>query len=267
MTGKDKIWQSEALSQTFLEGVRGAIPLASEQIAVMLRLVAKAQPKLDRFLDLGCGDGILGRSILAEYPLTSGVFMDFSQPMLAAAKSKLGEFYNRVQFIQADFSESEWSAAVADAAPFSAIVSGFAIHHQPDERKRDIYAKIYQLLSPGGIFLNLEHVSSASAWIEGVHDELFIDSLYAFHQEKVEEKVEKTSREDIARDYYYRPDKAANILAPVEVQCDWLRSLGFVEVDCYFKLFEIALFGGMVATDGLPDAQCLIPRYVCRQSL
>jgi len=42
----------------------------------------------------------------------------------------------------------------------------------------------------------------------------------------------------------HRPDKAANILAPVETQCRWLRRIGFVEVDCYFKHFELAVFGG-----------------------
>jgi len=40
-----------------------------------------------------------------------------------------------------------------------------------------------------------------------------------------------------------RPDKSANILAPVETQYRWLRRIGFVEVDCYFKHFELAVFG------------------------
>ena len=37
---------------------------------------------------------------------------------------------------------------------------------------------------------------------------------------------------------------AANILAPVEVQCQWLREIGFTDVDCYLKMFEVAVFGG-----------------------
>ena len=35
-----------------------------------------------------------------------------------------------------------------------------------------------------------------------------------------------------------------NILAPVGDQCDWLREIGFEDVDCYFKIFELAVFGG-----------------------
>jgi hypothetical protein len=31
----------------------------------------------------------------------------------------------------------------------------------------------------------------------------------------------------------------------VEVQCQWLRQIGFGHVDCYLKIFELALFGGL----------------------
>jgi hypothetical protein len=30
----------------------------------------------------------------------------------------------------------------------------------------------------------------------------------------------------------------------VEEQCRWLKEIGFVEVDCWFKVLELALFGG-----------------------
>jgi len=41
-----------------------------------------------------------------------------------------------------------------------------------------------------------------------------------------------------------RPDKVENKLTPVEQQCGWLREIGFNDIDCFFKLFEIAIFGG-----------------------
>jgi len=31
----------------------------------------------------------------------------------------------------------------------------------------------------------------------------------------------------------------------LEKQCEWLREIGFNEVDCYMKIFELALFGGI----------------------
>ena len=52
------------------------------------------------------------------------------------------------------------------------------------------------------------------------------------------------ARAEVETNYYNRPDKAANILAPVELQCQWLREIGFTDVDCYLKIFELAVFGG-----------------------
>ncbi len=113
------------------------------------------------------------------------------------------------------------------------MVSGFCIHHQPDDRKRAVYREIYALLLPGGCFVNVEHVASPTKQIEAVHDGMFVDALYAFHARRGPEK----SRETIAQEYVHRPDRKANILAPVEDQCRWLREAGFEQVDCHFKCF------------------------------
>lgn len=237
-----QVWQKAELSQTFLEGVRGAIPLASEQIDVMLRIIQKVKPQIENFLDLGCGNGILGRAILNKYPHSQGVFLDLSAAMISAAKSKIVDNQQgKLEFIHQDFGTPEWVDTIGEKAPFDVIVSGFAIHHLPDTRKQEIYQEIYQLLKPGGLFLNLEHVASPTQLIESLFDELFVDSLYGFHQGQGSNK----SRQEIDQQYYNRSDKVANILAPVETQCDWLREIGFIHVDCFMKLFEIALFGGV----------------------
>ena len=55
---------------------------------------------------------------------------------------------------------------------------------------------------------------------------------------------EPLAERGLSRTYLERPDKEGNILAPVELQCSWLRDLGFADVDCFFRLFELALFGG-----------------------
>ena len=109
---------------------------------------------------------------------------------------------------------------------------GFAIH-LPDPRKRELYGEIFATLSPGGV-LNLEHVASATPVVGAIHDEAMI----AFRAGP-EGDVAATRTASHAR-----PDKADNILAPVEQQCLWLRDIGFADVDVYWKWFELALFGG-----------------------
>jgi ubiquinone/menaquinone biosynthesis C-methylase UbiE len=238
---KYHVWQSAQLSKTFLEGVRGAIPLAAEQIDCLLRLIQITQSKVDKFIDLGCGNGILGKAILESYPDAQGIFLDISETMLAAAKNSLADRGSGLSFILEDFGNQQWLKSVEKEAPFDVIVSGFSIHHQPNDRKKEIYQEIYQLLKPCGIFLNLEHVASESKLGEEAFDRLFVDSLYAYHKSQGSNQT----REEIAQQYYNRNDKNANILELVTLQCQWLEEIGFVDVDCYLKLFEIALFGGV----------------------
>src|SRR5687768_71382 len=99
MVRSDMVWQEAKLSQLYLEGVRGAIPLAQEQIEVMMHLVRFACPTVSRFMDLGCGDGILGHALFDHYPAARGVFVDFSEPMLAAARQRLSH-YPKSTFMQ-----------------------------------------------------------------------------------------------------------------------------------------------------------------------
>jgi len=234
MKTTDKVWQSAKLTRQFLTGVRGAIPLAQTQIEVMLQLLATRRQPVRRILDLGCGDGVLGAAILEKYPRATGLFADFSEPMLAACRAKLAGKRATTRLI--DFGKSTWVPAVADAGPFDAIVSGFSIHHQPDRRKRALYREIYRLLTPGGWFVNVEHVAPATPLTTALFDKVLIKSIHR--------QQPQLSRATVRRRFVKRADKAANILVPVEEQCRWLRSIGFVDVDCYFKIYELAVFAG-----------------------
>jgi tRNA (cmo5U34)-methyltransferase len=99
------------------------------------------------------------------------------------------------------------------------------------------------MLTPGGIFLNLEHVLSRTKWVGHIHDEYIIDSLSEYEKSKNSGKT----RAEVSDGFYHRIDKEVNILSLVEEQCDWLRKIGYCDVDCYFKVFELALFGGRKA--------------------
>ena len=89
----DSVWKNEQLVRKFLEGVRGSIPFAKEQIEVMLCLIdATLKNENIHFIDLGCGDGVLSAVILKRYPKAKGILIDFSPPMLTQAKIKLMKY-------------------------------------------------------------------------------------------------------------------------------------------------------------------------------
>lgn len=235
-----RVWEDPALAAKFLEGIRGGVPFAAAQIDLMLRVVRASGLSMCRVLDIGCGDGILGRAVLDRFPAAEGTFLDLSPAMVAAAEEKLRPYAPRSRVLQGDFGQREWSTLVEPFGPFDVIVSGYAIHHQPDVRKRELYGEALRLLTPRGLFLNMEHVSSSCDWAEQAFNDMMIDSLWAYHQQH----GTANSREEVASQYVKREDWSANILAPLETQLQWLRELGYIEVDCFFKALELTIFGG-----------------------
>src|SRR5512139_2968832 len=111
-------WKSAALVRTFLDGVRGGIPMAAEQIDAMLRVIDAHGGAVHHILDLGCGSGVLARALLARHPQAGCTLVDFSEPMLEAARAQLGTHEPRPQFVLADLGAPGWRRSLAGAITF-----------------------------------------------------------------------------------------------------------------------------------------------------
>src|SRR5215216_7567723 len=208
-------WQQEQTVQWFLDSVRGAIPFAREQFAVMLQIIENGHQPVRRFLDLGAGDGVLSAVLLARYPAAEAVLVDFSPPMLAAAKERLVPLATQPTFVEADLATPVWREAIEAYAPFDAIVSSFAIHHLEDERKRALYGELLDLLFPGGTFAHIEHVAPDTPWMARAFDEAMIDAVWEY----VRPTDQELTRDAAATAYANRLDRDDNRRAPHDTQC------------------------------------------------
>lgn len=139
--------------------------------------------------------------------------------MLAAARARFAGD-SRVTIVEQNLDEP-----LPDLGGFDAIVSSFAIHHCDDDRSGKLYAEIFSRLERAGVFWNLEHVAPPSA---GAHEQC----LRALGMTAADEDP-------------------SNKLAPVDTQLAWLREVGFVDVDCYWKWLELALMGACDPCDRL----------------
>jgi SAM-dependent methyltransferase len=204
------LWTRPEWARDYLDR-RDAIPHRTEGYAALLEHVPAGAR---RVLDLGTGDGYTLGLVLGEEPEARGVGADFSAEMLGQARARFAADA-RVEIVEHDL-----DAALPGAwGRFDVVVSSFAIHHCEDGRKRALYGEVFERLEPGGTFLNLEHVASATP------------ALHAAFLAAIGTPVER--------------DDPSNKLALVEAQVVWLREAGFVEVDCHWKWRELALLGAV----------------------
>jgi SAM-dependent methyltransferase len=207
------LWTSNEHARDYLERA-DSISHRGEGESALLEFIP---PSARRILDLGTGDGRLLALVRAELArrgqlLTEAVAVDFSPTMLDEVRKRFsGEASVSVVGHNMD-------GRLPALGRFDAVISSFAIHHLVHERKRVLYAEIHGLLNPGGVFCNLEHVASPTLRL---------------HQEFLERIGFTVETED-----------PSNKLLDVETQLEWLREIGFVDVDCCWKWRELALLVG-----------------------
>jgi len=235
------IWHQPGTIARFLETVRGNVPLAIEQIDIMLRLIAAARERIDTFLILGCGDGLLASAMLDEFPRAVGLVLDTSEAALDQARTNLHLYESRIETRLCDLTTPAWISQTVPLGPFDAVLCGFATSGLAQHRYRVLLTEVLELLKPGGIFLNIEVVASATRWTESPMDDYMIDAIFG---EELRAAGRNQSPAEVARAYYRNARNDAAGLAPLEVQCDWLREIGYESVDCYLKVLELAVFGG-----------------------
>lgn len=167
-----------------------------------------------RVLDLGTGDGRLLSLVTLNNPDAKGVALDFSEPMLNQARVRFAN-NKRVNIFKHDFSSP---LPAEQLGKFDAVVSSLAIHHLTHQRKKQLYAEVFHLLNPKGVFCNLEHVSSPT---QNLHFKFLS-----------------------ATGLTPETEDPSNKLLDVETQLEWLKEIGFTDVDCYWKWLEVALLVG-----------------------
>lgn len=139
------------------------VPYYREQNEMMTTLIPFEGTARIRGLDLGAGTGVLAEGVLRKYPLAEMTVFDLADGMLDAARHRLAEFADRVEYRQGDFSRDDFGRG------YNLVLSGLSIHHLEDSGKRRLYRRIFHALRPGDV--SSAGISSAgrpNAWTRSI---------------------------------------------------------------------------------------------------
>jgi tRNA (cmo5U34)-methyltransferase len=206
------LWSSSEHVQDYLQRA-DSIAHRKEGESTLLEFIPAT---VRRILDLGTGDGRLLALVRQQHPATEAVAIDFSPAMLEAARKRFAAESSAQAAVEVV--EHNLDEHLPMLGKFDAVISSFAIHHLVHERKRALYAEVYALLNPGGVFCNLEHVASPTPRL---HEE-FLRAI----------------------GYTVETEDPSNKLLDLETQLRWLREIGFIDVDCHWKWRELAVLVG-----------------------
>jgi len=201
-------------------------------------------------LDLGAGTGGLSLAILKKFPNAYVTCHDFSEVMLSHARKELAEYETRTTFVQSDLMNPGWSQSIK--GPFDAGVSSFVTHTVP-ERVKAIYAEVFSLVSPGGLFLSCDSVSPSGPDLQ----QIVRRSQLVEYQDRIKartgvqrslEDIEQRLRERRRRyqAFFEGRDEISSLSTlTLANHLQWLKDAGFDEADCLWRQGRAAIVAGV----------------------
>jgi len=187
-----------------------------------------------KILDLGCGDGILSKSLYLYNSNIDILATDGSAEMLEKAKMNLKDIPS-VRFKQITFEEIIDNKLEENTFDF--IVSSFAIHHLVLKDKKWFFKKLYELLQAGGYFMNIDTCLSINSEITAWYYRLWKEWIIEFQK-----KCGITDKDysDIPAGVPSRPE---NHYDRLDEQLLFLNELGYKDVECHYKYGIFCIYG------------------------
>jgi tRNA (cmo5U34)-methyltransferase len=203
---------------------RMVIPCFNDFYQTAIDLIPFNRSDSFTFLDLGAGTGLLTALIINIFPHATATLMDLSEKMLEKAQERFSS-NKRVNFLVWDYSHAQFSEE------YNLIVSAMSIHHLLGDEKKSLYQRVFDALKCNGIFINADLVKGETDKTEQKYHDMWMNWIQ-------EAGLSKHELSDIIDRMKY--DKPSSLYE----QLQWLKEVGFQDVDCYYKYFNFAVYSG-----------------------
>lgn len=226
------------------------------RFSAMLEVLALSFAGHFHVLDIGCGPGSLSARLLAYFPQVRVTAIDLDPMLLAIAREALGQYGDRIRFLQGDVTDAASFAWLQQDRP-QAVVSSTAIHWLMPEQQLMLYRQLCLLLDDDGLFMNSdhqrfdhrqprlqglsaqhEHNTQQQGWQQGVPD---WDTWFASALQVPELARLGAMRESL---FAARPTP---LPTPVDFHLATLRQAGFVESGTLWQFLDDFIVAGWKA--------------------
>jgi SAM-dependent methyltransferase len=135
----------------------GYLPEREERFGIMFDVLDILLGQELVVLDLACGPGSLSQRLLRRFPRARSVAVDLDPVLLTMGQAVLGDTEGRLRWVETDLQEEAWVHTLGETQ-FDAVLSTTALHWLPVTALARLYKQLGELVRPGGVFLNGDHI-------------------------------------------------------------------------------------------------------------
>jgi len=207
--------------------MRVALPGYADLFGTATDLIPAEPEDAIEVLDLGAGTGLFSWHVRRRFPKAQLVLVDVADRMLEVARTRFAGD-EAVEYLIADYR----TIVLEPARQFDAVVSSLSIHHLDDAEKVALCRRVFDLVRPGGVFLNIDQIRGETAAIRDLYWTSWLARVRraGAPEARITESIER-------RRTYDRDALLAD-------QLRWLDEAGFEDVDCVYKNYFVGVFYG-----------------------
>ena len=184
--------QFNLIAEEYDSNRRKFIPCFDDFYQGTTKFIVSNLVKPKRILDLGAGTGLLSYFWYQQYPASEYVLVDIADEMLNIARKRFSGIRNVSCQIQ-DYTDE------LPEGNFDTVISALSVHHLENEDKLSLFARIYDRLPSGGVFVNYDQFCAGEPemnhWFDSYWENQLMNSGLTEHDIELWKERKKLDRE------------------------------------------------------------------------